>query len=50
MTKIRNSNWSYPTAIRMGAGRISELAEACQALGITRPLLVTDTGLKAFPW
>ena len=22
-------NWSYPTAIRFGAGRISEIADAC---------------------
>ncbi|SDC89433.1 iron-containing alcohol dehydrogenase [Ruegeria marina] len=38
-------NWSYPTAVRFGAGRISEIAEACKAAGITRPLLVTDKGL-----
>src|SRR6056297_3049740 len=39
-------NWSYPTAIRFGAGRISEIAEACIAANITKPLLVTDRGLK----
>ncbi|SHH57434.1 iron-containing alcohol dehydrogenase [Marivita hallyeonensis] len=38
-------NWSYPTGIRFGAGRISEIAEACIAAGITKPLLVTDRGL-----
>ena len=38
-------NWNYPTAIRFGAGRIAELAEACKALGMQRPLLVTDSGL-----
>ncbi len=38
-------NWSYPTAMRFGAGRISEIAEACAAAGITKPLLVTDKGL-----
>ncbi|MEQ9811743.1 MAG: iron-containing alcohol dehydrogenase [Azospirillaceae bacterium] len=43
------ANWSYPTAIRFGAGRISELAEACRAAGIDRPLLVTDRGLAAAP-
>ena len=42
-------NWNYPTPIRFGAGRIRELAEACKALGITRPLLVTDPGLAALP-
>ena len=39
------ANWSYPTAIRFGAGRIGELAEACRGAGISRPLLVTDRGL-----
>lgn len=39
------ANFSYPTAIRFGAGRISELADTCTANGIFRPLLVTDRGL-----
>ncbi|MCB1428397.1 MAG: iron-containing alcohol dehydrogenase, partial [Nitratireductor sp.] len=39
------ANWSYPTAIKFGAGRIRELADACKAVGITKPLLVTDRGL-----
>ncbi|MDE0588511.1 iron-containing alcohol dehydrogenase [Halocynthiibacter sp. C4] len=42
-------NWSYPTTIKFGAGRISELAEACLATGITKPLLVTDKGLASLP-
>lgn len=42
-------NWSYPTAIRFGAGRVAELGEACRIAGITRPLLVTDPGLVALP-
>jgi len=41
------ANWSYPTTMRFGAGRISELAEACRTLGISRPLLVTDPGIAA---
>lgn len=40
-------NWSYPTSIRFGAGRISELAEACAAAGMSKPLLVTDRGLAS---
>lgn len=43
------ANWSYPCPIRFGAGRISELAEACRAAGMSRPLLVTDKGLAALP-
>ena len=42
-------NWSYPTAVRFGAGRISELGDACAAAGISRPLLVTDRGLAGLP-
>lgn len=44
-----NVNWNYPTAMRTGAGRISEIADACKALGISRPLLVTDPGLAPLP-
>ena len=44
MTKLV-ANWNYPTAVRFGAGRIDELADACRASGIARPLLVTDAGL-----
>ena len=43
------ANWSYPTAVKFGAGRISELADHCRAAGISRPLLVTDRGLAALP-
>ncbi|MET4101415.1 alcohol dehydrogenase class IV [Roseovarius sp. MBR-78] len=43
------ANWSYPTTIKFGAGRISELPEACRNAGITRPLLVTDKGLAPLP-
>ncbi|PTM92097.1 iron-containing alcohol dehydrogenase [Mycoplana dimorpha] len=39
------ANWSYPTAIKFGAGRISELADHCTAVGMKKPLLVTDRGL-----
>ena len=41
------ANWSYPTSIRFGAGRISEIADACAVAGITKPLLVTDRGLAS---
>lgn len=43
------ANWSYPTAIRFGAGRIAEIAEACAAAGMKKPLLVTDRGLAGLP-
>jgi 4-hydroxybutyrate dehydrogenase len=43
------ANWSYPTAIRFGAGRISDLPEACATAGVKNPLLVTDKGLADLP-
>jgi alcohol dehydrogenase len=43
------ANWSYPTSVRFGAGRIAELGDACRAAGIARPLLVTDSGLAKLP-
>src|SRR5262245_9824057 len=41
--------WNYPTNVRFGVGRIAELAEAAAAVGITRPLFVTDPNLAALP-
>ncbi len=42
-------NWNFPTTVRFGVGRITELADACKALGMKRPLLITDPGLAALP-
>lgn len=42
-------NWNYPTAIRFGCGRLSELPDCCAALGMKKPLLVTDAGLARLP-
>jgi len=46
---IPNRNFTFPTAIKFGAGRIRELAEQSKANGIARPLLVTDPGLAKMP-
>ena len=45
MSTLPSVNWSYPTAVRFGAGRISEIADVCKAAGMSKPLLVTDKGL-----
>ncbi len=42
-------NWNYPTQVRFGVGRIAELAGACKAAGMKRPLLITDPGLAKLP-
>lgn len=39
------ANWTYPTSVRFGAGRIAEIGEACAAAGLKKPLLMTDRGL-----
>ena len=44
-----HANWNYPTAVRMGAGRLKELGEAAAVAGIARPLIVTDRGLVKLP-
>ena len=49
MSAILKANWNYPTTVWAGPGRISELGVACARLGIKRPLLVTDEGLRDAP-
>ncbi|MEP0455918.1 MAG: iron-containing alcohol dehydrogenase, partial [Roseibium sp.] len=49
MSTLPNMNWSYPTAMRFGVGRIKELADAVKAAGMSNPLLVTDPGLAGLP-
>ena len=41
------ANWGYPTTVWFGAGRISELADACHKAGIKIPLLVTDRNMAS---
>ncbi len=49
MSAILKANWNYPTKVWHGPGRIGELPAACAVLGIKRPLLVTDEGLRDAP-
>jgi alcohol dehydrogenase class IV len=43
------ADWNYPTSVRFGAGRITELGAAVKAAGLRRPLLVTDPTLARLP-
>jgi alcohol dehydrogenase class IV len=45
MSNALRANWSFPTRIWAGPGRIAELSEACAQLRIRQPLVVTDHGL-----
>jgi alcohol dehydrogenase class IV len=45
-----NANWNYPTAIRVGSDRLSEIGDCCLSLNMGNPLLITDLGIKDFPF
>jgi alcohol dehydrogenase class IV len=47
--KTLTRNWNYPTAVRFGPGRIGELPAVCKEVGMRKPLLVTDPGLRTLP-
>jgi alcohol dehydrogenase class IV len=49
VSAILKGNWNYPTTIWAGPGRLAELPAACARLGVHRPLLVTDEGLRTAP-
>ncbi len=42
-----SGTWNYPTNYHFGVGRIKSLPEQAKAMGMARPLLVTDPGLAA---
>lgn len=43
-------NFNFPSAYRIGMGRLCELADACTEIGIERPLVVTDPGILQLDW
>lgn len=44
-----SANWNYPTNVKVGAGRIGELADLCKSMGMKSPLVITDPGLASLP-
>jgi len=46
---VASVNWSYPTLVKFGVGRVKELADHAKSVGMKRPLLVTDKALAALP-
>ena len=48
-TNAQANNWSYPTSIRFGPGRVDELPDICNELAVKNPLLVTDPGIASLP-
>ena len=49
MSVVLKANWNYPTRVWAGPGRLAELPTACSELGISKPLIVTDQGLREAP-
>jgi alcohol dehydrogenase class IV len=49
MPATLTANWSFPTRILVGPGRLAELGAACKSSEIARPLIVTDKGLADGP-
>src|ERR1041385_2261905 len=49
MTIPLRGNWNYPTTVRFGAGRSSEIGEALKAAKISNPLFVTDPVVAKMP-
>lgn len=45
-----NADWSHPTHIRFGVGRLAEIGQVCRQLGLERALLVTDEGIRPLPF
>ena len=46
MEPVLSGSWNYPTRVLHGPGRVSELGVASKGALISRPLIVTDTGLR----
>ena len=44
-----NVNWNYPTHIRAGEGRVTEISQICREWQMSAPMLVTDPGLAQLP-
>ncbi len=47
--KTLTADWSFPTEIHVGPGRLREVPALCREKSISRPLIVTDPGLAGLP-
>ena len=47
---LQPQDWSFPVPIFYGPGRLMEIGEKCQGLGIKNPLIVTDSGSFRLPF
>lgn len=49
MMALQNTNWNYPTSIWFGHNRVSDIVQACEQMGMKKPLIVTDEALVRLP-
>lgn len=43
-------DWSFPAPIAYGPGRFAEIGARCAAMGLRKPLIVTDRGSRDLPF
>jgi len=49
MVTLPIADWNYPTAVKVGLGRVRELPAWCRSVGMKKPFLITDPALAARP-
>ena len=47
---LEAQDWTFPVPIAYGPGRLAEIGEKCAALGVSKPLIVTDRGSQNLPF
>jgi len=47
---LEAQNWTFPVPIAYGPGRLAEIGQRCQAMGVSNPLIVTDQGSRNLPF
>ena len=47
---LSNQDWTFPTNIAYGPGRLKEIGSICNNLDIKNPLIVTDKGSPKLPF
>ena len=47
---LSNQDWTFPTNIAYGPGRLKEIGSICNGLNIKNPLIVTDKGSPKLPF
>ena len=47
---LSNQDWTFPTNITYGPGRLKEIGSICNNLHIKNPLIVTDKGSPKLPF